>query len=194
MPRNLLLELEPDEGTGDDGAQGGDGGTTAPPAGTPAGSQDGGGTEETVSAAEFTKVQNEAKNLRKRLRALETQIAEKGNEGKSEVEQATQKLTETTERLTAAETRNRELMVAVRAPKHGIADGEVAARLIDFDELDDPSDVEEVDRALKALVKKHPFLTGRVAGGADGGAGGRGSVDEALDMNKMLRRATGRAT
>lgn len=190
--RNLLLHFSPDEGAGD-GGPGGDGAGDEPPEGTPANSQDGGGKEETVPVAEFKKVQNEAKNLRKRLKSLEDEAAARSNEGKSEVEVATQKLTETTERLTAAEKRNRELLVAVRAPKHGIADGMVAARLVDFDSLEDPTDVDEVDKALKALVKEHPFLAGKVAGGADGGAGGGQGSNATLDMNAEIRRQAGRS-
>ena len=186
-----LVEFEPDEGTGD-GTPGGTGDGNEPPAGTDDDSQDGGASEEQVPAAKFKEVQNEAKNLRKRLRALEAQVAEKDNEGKSEVEQTKSKLTETSEKLTAAERRVRELTVAVRAPKHGIVDGSVAARLIDFDSLEDPTDMDEVDTALKALVKEHPFLTGKVAGGADGGAGTGRRTSGAFDMNSELRRLTGR--
>lgn len=190
MSRDLLVEFETNA---DDGDPGGSITSDEPPEGIRAEStQDGASAEESVPSAEFKKVQNEAKGLRKRLRDLESQVASKDDEGKSEVEQAVTKLAETSEKLSAMETRNRELLVAVRAPKQGIVDGEVAARLIDFDAIDDPSDVDEIDAALKALVKKHPFLTGKVAGGADGGAGTGTRQAGAFDMNAELRRAAGR--
>jgi hypothetical protein len=189
--KNLLVDFEADGG--EDGGPGGDvREALTPPEGTAAKPQDGRGEEETVSVAEFKKVQSEAKNLRKRLRDIESAAEAAGTEGKSEVEQLQAKHQEATEKLNALETRNRELLVAARAPKHGIVDGDVAARLMDFDELTDPSDVEEVDAALKALVKKHPFLTGKVGGGADGGAGSGERRGNALDMNAEIRRAAGR--
>lgn len=191
MLDDFLVEYET---TSDGGDPGGAGGGNEPPEGTDAeGAQDGGSAEETVPVAEFKKVQNEAKNLRQRLRKIEADLAGKENEGKSEVEQAQAELTATKTSLATAEQRNRELLVAVRAPKHGIADGEVAARLIDFDDIEDASDPDQIDTALKALVKKHPFLTGKVAGGADGGAGTGTRQAGAFDMNAELRRATGRA-
>ena len=189
--RNLLLHFSPDDGGGD--PPGGDGGANEPPEGTPADPPGGSGEEETVPVAKFKEVQNEAKNLRKRLRDIEAKLGEKENEGKSEVEQTQTKLTETTERLMAAEKQSRELLVAVRAPKVGIVDGLVAARLIDFDKLEDPTDVDEVDKALKALVKEHPFLAGKVPGGADGGAGGGQGANATLDMNAEIRRQAGRS-
>jgi hypothetical protein len=189
--KNLLVHFSPDGG--EDGGPGGDSddSTATPPEGTPD-TPGGDGKEETVPVAEFKKVQNEAKNLRKRLRDIETAQESKENEGKSEVEKLAAEKQEATQKLAATERRNHELLVEARAPKHGIADGEVAARLIDYDALEDPTDREEVDAALKALVKKHPFLTGTVRGGADGGAGSGSRQGNSIDMNAELRRATGR--
>lgn len=190
-----LLDFEPDEGNGNGGA------LVDPPAESqvdaPDDSQGGDSTDDDldVGDAELKKVRREAQNLRARLKAAEAKVAKHKAEGLSDVEQARQEAATAKQEATDLLAKNRVLLVAALAPSVGIADGTVAAKLIDFDELGDPSDESEIKSALKALVKKHPFLAGNVAAGANGGDG-EGRRDRAAGdnsfMNQRLRDAAGR--
>lgn len=180
------------EETETDGAQGGDGGSSsAAQAASGAGAQGGEG-EETLSVEEARKLRSEAKNLRTRLKANEDELSKLKNAGLSEEEQRKAELGERDEKIGTLEKQNRALKVQVAASKVGIVDPEAAAALLDWDQVDDPDDPKSLERALKQLVEKRPWLRNANGGGADGGAG-RQEQGGTGDMNALIRRAAGRA-
>lgn len=198
MPRkNDLFLFQTDPGGGSGGAGGTGDGDPGDPAPQPPAGDDGdpGGTgDDTVPAAKLKEAQNEARNLRARLKAAEKERDELKGTQQSDVEKLTTERDNLRESLTEAEQRVRKLSVAVLAESVGIvkearAD---AADLLDWSKIQDPSDDEEVTEALRALVKAKPFLAGSVAGGGDGGAG-QGGNGQKVDMNTLIRQAAGRA-
>jgi len=65
----------------------------------------------------------------------------------------------------------------------------VVVRLIDFEDLNDPSDEDEVKDEIQKLLKEKPYLKGAKVS-TDGGAGGGGPKTESL--NDIIRGAAGR--
>lgn len=71
-----------------------------------------------------------------------------------------------------------------RVPKH-------AAKLLEWDELVDPSDADEVRDALRDILKADPGLK-KSGGRADGGEGGGSGPAQKTSFNDVIRRAAGR--
>jgi hypothetical protein len=179
---DMVFCFADDGGDGDDGDGDGDDGD----------GDDGDGDDELISREEARKLRSERKNLRKRLRDTEKERDRLKNDGLSEAEQRKNDLE--SERRTTSELRetNRKLQVQVLATKVGIVDPEAASALIDWDGLgDDADDPKALERELKDLKKRKPWLAAQGGSddggenGADGGAG-RGKSDEPTDMNKLL--------
>lgn len=179
-----VFMFAPDDAPGgqpdDDAGDGAPGAPVADGSGTPDPESD------LIPRTELQKVNREAAKYRTKLREAEEKLKQIEDEGKSEFEKAQ-------ERLTALQTENQtlrsqaqHLQVTVLAGRVGITESarEDAARLLDWDAITDPTDAREIEKALKELVKDRPYLLGRVAGGADGGAGGG---TQSLSMNDLLR-------
>lgn len=169
-----------------------DSGEGAPQGGTEAGPEDQG--EDLVPRSEVQKVSKEAAKYRRERNALQQRIEALEQQDQSDVEKLTTKTTTLETSLREAKQENRELRVQVLASRVGIVREarSDAARLLDWDSIEDPDSEAELEGALRTLVKDKPFLLGNVPGGADGGAGGeRGEGSQ--DMNSLLRAAAGRS-
>lgn len=168
---------------------------TAPLEGTPdAQAGDGQAGGDTVTADDARKLRSEAKNLRDRAKNAEAELEKLKAAQMSDSERRDRDLDSTRTEKQRLEKENRSLRVQVAAVKVGVrADAvDAAAALLDWDTVDDPSDAKAIERALKALVKERPFLSG-VTNAADAGASG-GEQANVVDMNQLLRRAAGRAS
>lgn len=162
------------------------------------------GTEEAIrdpqAYARALREEREAKaTLAKELREARDALTKREREGMSEQEklQAENKeLRGSLERLTERD-RERALReeIADLAPRIGITDPRLAARLlrvtdVDYDDSGKPTNVDSVLRALK---KEYPLLSipaGR--GGADGGTGTGSSPSGSESINDAIRRRAGR--
>jgi predicted RNase H-like nuclease (RuvC/YqgF family) len=134
---------------------------------------------------EAAKYRTERNDLKKRLEELE-------GAGKTEVEKLTGKVSEYERTLDSLEDSNRRLRAQVIGAKVGIASEARAdaAALLDWSAISDPNSDEEVESALKKLVKAKPYLSGKSNSGVDAGRGG--SRETSQDMNSLLRSAAGR--
>jgi len=191
MLHNRFIFFFPDgDGSGGEGG-GGEGsgqesGTKPPPEGNDGSQEE---SSETVPASEAREARREAQALRKRAKAAEEELERLKSGSKSEEDKTAEERQKLEDRASKAETRARNLHVAVLARKAGIADDfvDVAAHLVDWDEIDDETSDKEVERALKALVKERPALAGGVRGRGDGGEGGREQDGTGSSMNDMIR-------
>lgn len=160
--------------------------STAPPEGTQDESQvDTASQELSRLRSEAAKYRTERNDLKKRLEELE-------GAGKTEVEKLTGKVSEYERSLSDLENTNRRLRAQVIGAKVGIAPEARAdaAALLDWSGIPDPDSDDEVESALKKLVKAKPYLSGKSSSGVDAGQGG--SRDTGQDMNSLLRSAAGR--
>jgi hypothetical protein len=148
-----------------------------------------------VPASEAQRARQEAKGLRDRAKKAEEELDKLKREQMSETEQVKKDNETLTAEKEGLETEARNLRVQVLASSVGIVDPEVASRLLDWSKIDDPSDTKELEKELRALIKDKPYLTGTVAGGADGGAG-KGGGDAPTGnagMNQLLRGMAGKS-
>ena len=155
---------------------------------------DGSGSQgDTVPLSELNKVNREAAKYRKELRDTQKRLAELEDKDKSDLDKERESATRASAENRDLKDRLRNLQVQVLAGKVGVipeAQSD-AARLLDWDGIDNPEDEKEVETALRALVKEKPFLLGGVPGGADGGAGGSRETGSD-DMNALIRAHAGR--
>jgi len=152
-----------------------------------------GGGSEVPSDDEIAKLRSEAASWRKKLRDAEAELKKHRDANKSDLERTQSEVDDLKTQLEAAEKRARKGTVLAVAGDVGIVREarSDAADLLDWSEIEDPTDEKAVEKALRNLIKEKPYLTGGVAGGADGGAGGRGGT-RATSMNDVIRQAAGR--
>ena len=192
--RTRWILFYPDEGSG---GESGEGGGSTEGSGEPAGSQEAPGGQETstdtVPRSELAKANAEAAKFRKQLREAQGKVEEYEANAKTESEKATERAIKAEERAVKAEERNRELRGRLIAAEVGVVrEAQVdAARLLDWSSVEDPDDDGQVRAAMQTLVKDKPYLLG-TSNGADGGAGATTGGSESVDMNAMLRKASGR--
>lgn len=154
------------------------------------GSGDGGSKDDTPLVK---KLREEAAATRVKLREAQEELKKHEDAKKSDLEKAQGTVTELETKVTTLEVTARKALVRALGSEIGIvAEARAdAASLLDWSKIEDPNDEEQVTKALKALVKEKPYLLGKVVGGADGGAGGRGGTT-AESMNDRIRVAAGR--
>ena len=154
-----------------------------------AGTQD---SQEDPASRELSRLRSEAAKYRTERNALQKKIEELEGAGQTEVEKLSTKVSESELKLTEMMDTNRRLRAQVLGAKVGIAPEARAdaAALLDWSSLGDPDSDDEVESALKKLVKAKPYLSGRSSSGVDAGRGG--SRDTGQDMNSLLRVAAGR--
>lgn len=154
-------------------------------------SEEGGGAGDLIPRTELQKANREAAKYRTRLREAEAKLKEIEDQEKTEIEKAQERVQALQSELETQRATSRNLQVAVLAAQVGIVPEarDDAARLLDWTNIQDPSDPREIEGALKTLVKDRPYLLGNIPGGADGGAGGGARP---TSMNDLLRGATGR--
>lgn len=143
---------------------------------------------------EFEKL---SKTQKRELDDLRVKVKAADDAKLSETEKLTQRVAEAEQARQADQQALREERVRnavlVAAQKLGAVDGDAVYRLLDREslEFDSQGRPQDVDGAVKALLKERPYLS-RGNGSADGGAGDdrRRAGD---DMNTAIRRAMGRA-
>lgn len=173
-------------GTDDDSAGGGG---VEPPEGT----ESGGNEQDLIPREELQKVNREAAKYRRERNDLQNRLKAFEDAEKTDIERLSGQVTTLEEKLTKSQSRERDLRVQVMASRVGISpDAQAdAAKLLDWEKIEDPDSDALVEDALKELVKERPYLRGGVRIGADGGAGGDGR-STAAGMNEQIRRASGR--
>jgi len=155
-----------------------------------------------VTPEEHAAVVAERDRLKAQADKARTQAAREAK-AKADAERKAAKEAEGDEKLKAAleaaEKSNAELqaklhgtMARALAKERGAVDPKVVVRLIDFDDLTDPSDEDEVGEAIDALLEEKPYLKEAKKVGSDAGKGGAGNKEVTTDINAALRRATGR--
>lgn len=179
----------------DDGAPGGDDDTRDMPQGGTGGKPDGGAADDdrdSLSPEAARKLRSESRTLRQRLKDAEKELEERRSKDETETQRLNRELEGERASREQAETRARNLSVQVVAARLGVKPEatDIVAGLVDWDEVDADDD-DAVEKAVKAIVRKRPFLSDR-SDGLDGGRGrGTGSQGE-TDMNTIIRRAAGR--
>lgn len=167
--------------------------TPEPPAGSGSGS--GSGAEGTISLEEARKLRSENKSLRDRAKTAESRVQEFESQGKSREEKMQAELEKTGETVSKLTAANRSLQVQVLASEVGIVDPLAAAKLVDWDTVEDVTDRDAVKAALENVAKAHPALVEarpeRRGVDAGAGAGRRGRPPKAFDFNAEIRRKAG---
>jgi hypothetical protein len=153
-----------------------------------------GNESETISLEEAKKLRSEAANLRKRLKELDANAQAQADAKLGDLEKATKQLTQTTERVTA-------LSAALRQERVGRMTERLATKLnlepeltakllaaetIEYDDDDQPIDLE---KKIKALAQRWPQLvkpTTATPGAGNNAADGRGTP---LPADAKLREA-----
>lgn len=161
-------------------------GSTTSTTGDPAGDDD--------AAA---KARRESAELRRRLKAAETERDQLKNASLTEQERAQARADKAEQQARAAterlETASLKAEVGLLAGKVGIRPDATAAalKLVDRESItfaDGEADKTSVERALRSLIKEHPFLAG--AGRADAGESGDRTAAPSMGsrINAALRR------
>lgn len=109
-----------------------------------------------------TSSDNEAKNLRARLKALEDAEAKRKEAELSDVEKANKQLAEATAKAESLKGRLVEFAVRSVATELGAIDAEVVAKLVDRSklELDDDGSPKNAKSLIEELFKAKPYLKG----------------------------------
>lgn len=168
-----------------DDAPGGDSGDDDAGGTSPEGQEPDEG-KDLIPRAQLHAANREAAKYRTKLRDAEQRLKDLEDAGKSDLERAQEKVKTLEQEKQGLADANRNLQVQVLAEKVGItaAAREDAARLLDWASLPSDPSQQEIEKALKDLVKDRPYLLGKIVGGADGGTGGDPGV---RSMNDMLR-------
>lgn len=168
-----------------------------PPAGTAPSAQAGAGDDApSLSPEDARKLRSEAKNLRDRLKSAEEDLKRREDAELNERQRLDRDKTALEARVSQLESDLREKSVQIVAAKIGVRSDLVDAvsALVDWTDVDS-SDPKDVERAVKALLKERPSLSGKgegLDGGAGRGNGGRGSGEDA-SLTELLLQRTGRA-
>jgi TolA-binding protein len=146
-----------------------------------------------VPRSELAKANADAAKRRKELREAEKKIEELEGERKTQQERDADRAKKAEEERDAAVQNTRNLRVRVLAEDVGIVREarSDAASLLDWSQIDDPEDDDQVKAALEELVESRPYLMGNIPAGADGGAGGT-RRNTTVDMNAEIRRVAGK--
>jgi hypothetical protein len=147
-----------------------------------------------VPASELEKVRKEAAKYRTERNAAQKRAEELEKAQLTDQEKLAKERDELKGSTSTLEKENRALRVRVLAEGVGIIRDarSDAARLLDWDSIEDPSDDSQVEKALEKMVKERPYLLG-TTGGADGGSGGSRQAGS-FDMNREIRKAAGRSS
>ncbi len=153
---------------------------------------DGSGNQDLVPREELSKVNREAARYRRERNDLQNRLKAFEDAEKTEIERLQGQVKTLEDSLGKTSARERELRVQVLAGQVGVSpDARAdASKLLDWEKIEDPDSDQELEAALKDLVKARPYLRGATSG-ADGGAGSGGRTTTA-GMNESIRRAAGR--
>ena len=106
----------------------------------------------------------------------DSELAQENEDLKAKLAQVESRSNRTQAQAIAAE-------LGFRKPAHGV-------KLLDWEDMDDPSDPDEVRSALREVLKDDPALK-KAAKRADGGEGGSGAATTRT-FNDMIREAAGK--
>jgi len=125
--------------------------------------------EERFDAAYVRRLRAEAAEYRRKLRELERELKQRDEEKMTETERMRLRLSELEKELTQRELLIREHTLRyetmLRAREMGIVDPDAAYRLLDLAEVeyDESGRPANIERLLRELVRKRPFLVGNSA-------------------------------
>lgn len=157
---------------------------------TQADGQDENGTPEpeALSVEDARKLRNEARALRDRLKAYEDKHL-------SEQEKREREFSGLQETNKTLEQELNGLRLQVAAQRAGIQPGLVKfmPRLFDWEQVQDPSDMKQLERAVKQFVKENAEAFGPDVPDTNGGEGHNSRREMPTDMNRLIRRAAGRS-
>ncbi len=125
--------------------------------------------EERFDAAYVRRLRAEAAEYRRKLRELERELKQRDEEKLSETERMRLRLSELEKELTQRELLIREHTLRyetmLRARELGIVDPDAAYRLLDLAEVeyDETGRPTNIERLLRDLVRKRPYLVGNSA-------------------------------
>jgi hypothetical protein len=128
-----------------------------------------GADEERFDAAYVRRLRAEAAEYRRKLRELERELKQRDEEKLSETERMRLRLSELEKELTQRELLIREHTLRyetmLRARELGIIDPDAAYRLLDLAEVeyDESGRPTNIERLLRELVRKRPYLVGHSA-------------------------------
>lgn len=186
-----LIHFQTDPGDPGNGGGDPDPGDPTPPE-PPAGEPD---QQDDPKDEAVKRANKEAAKYRTDLRKAQARLEELEAKDKSELEKAQDQAAKAKERADSLAEKNRLFQARILAGELGVdpdarAD---AARLLDWDAIEDPENEDQVADALQALIKDRPYLLGRTAGGADANAGRTRQTGQDTDMNALIRAGSGRA-
>jgi hypothetical protein len=186
----LLADGGDGGGSGSDDAPGGDGGQ--PPAGGDGDPGGSGADDPAALKAKLDKAVEAERAARKRAQAAEAKAKQLEDAGLSEKEKAERERDEAKTQLSELTSRLRSYRAQAIASRAGIRPdaSDVAASLLDWNELGDDASDAQLEAALKAIASSRPYL--RAGTDIDAGARGNGGSRAQGDMNSILRTAAGR--
>lgn len=170
-------------GTDDDTARGGDG---------DGGAQGGGDdTQTTLDPEAARKLRSEARSLRQRLKAAESELETRKAGDLTETQRLDRDNKTQAARIEQLEAQLRDTNVATIAARLGVKADlvDTIAPLLDWEELEH-DDKKAIERAVRELVKARPSLSANPDGHQ--GGSGRGTNRGGGDMNTLIRRMAGR--
>jgi hypothetical protein len=148
--------------------------------------------------SENAELRREAAKNRKALQDAQRAEAEKAKAGESEQEKLQRQIAELEQRLTDMTTTDQERTVRLAAveiaTRLGFRSPDVAYRLLDRAAIDFAEDgtPRNVERLLKDVADRDPYLLKPSSGQPDFGGGNRGKTPTgAPGMNELLRKAIG---
>jgi hypothetical protein len=147
----------------------------------------------------YEELQAERDELQRRLNRQRTAKAREARHAKDKpvkndaaAEAAAAALAEKDARIAELETKHNQAQALAVAAELGFKKPSMAVRLVDFGDLDDPGDPDEVRAALRQVLKENPELK-RSPARADGGQGAGQEAGARTSFNDVIRRAAGRA-
>lgn len=170
----------------------------------PKGTDDDGGTEDDQGGEDdkptYEELLAERDELQRRVdrartaKAREARAANRKSGGKKDEpkdDETAQALAERDARIAELEAKANKASALSVAAELGFRNPQYGVRLLDWDEISDPGDEDEVRAAMRALLKADPSLK-KSAQRADGGEGGGEGPTGAKSFSDVIRRAAGR--
>jgi mannitol-1-phosphate/altronate dehydrogenase len=102
-------------------------------------------------------------------------------------------LAEKDEQIAKLEAKANKATALSLATEVGFKNPAAGVRFIDFEDLDDPSDPDEIRGVLREALKENPGLKKAPTARADGGDGASSGPGTKSSFNDVIRRAAGRA-
>jgi hypothetical protein len=105
---------------------------------------------------------------------------------------AAEALAEKDAQIAALEAKANKATALALATEVGFKNPAAGVRFLDFEDMDDPTDPDEIRAALREALKENPGLKKTPAARADGGEGAGSGSGTRSSFNELIRRAAGR--